>query len=287
VSAAPQAVASRARAAARTRRVEPGRLLLYGCAVLITLFMLTPVYLIALSAFSPSEAIFDYPHPLVPTGLSFDNVRFFLTYQGIGLALLRSIAVGGLTVGISLVLGCPAGYALARYWFRGKDLTQLLLVNVRAIPMVIISIPLLVTFIEWNLSDTVWSVALVHGAITLPLTILITASVFLRIPAEWEEAAMSLGTSRVGAVLRVVLPNSVPGLAAAALFAFVTSWNEVFVAVILTLRGPTLPAALVQQLSESPLQFRFAGGLCLTIPAFVFIFFMRPYLFNAFGVGGK
>jgi multiple sugar transport system permease protein len=282
------AVSTRAATAVRARRVEPGRLLLYGCAVLITLFMLTPVYLIALAAFSPTQAIFDYPHALLPTtGLSLDNVRFFLTFPSIVPALLRSLAVGGLTVVISLVLGCPAGYALARYWFRGRDLTQLLLANVRAIPMVIISIPLLVTFIEWNLNDTVLSVALVHGAITLPLTILITASVFLRVPAEWEEAAMSLGTSRIGAVLRVVLPNSVPGLAAAALFAFVTSWNEVFVAVILTLRNPTLPAALVQQLSDSPLAFRFAAGLCLTIPAFVFIFFMRPYLFNAFGVGGK
>jgi multiple sugar transport system permease protein len=267
--------------------VRPQRLVLYGCAVLITLFMLTPVYLIALAAFSSPQAIFDYPHPLVPTSISFENIQFFLTYKGIAPALLRSITVGVLTVAISLVLGCPAGYALARYWFRGKDLVQLALVNVRAIPMVIISIPLLVTFIQWNLNDTVVSVALVHAAITLPLTILITASVFLRVPAELEEAAMSLGTSRIGAVLRVVLPNSVPGLAAAALFAFVTSWNEVFVAVILTLRNPTLPAALVQQLADSPVAFRFAGGLCLTIPAFVFIFFMRPYLFNAFGVGGK
>jgi multiple sugar transport system permease protein len=281
------AVASRTATTVRSRRIEPGRLLLYGCAVLITLFMLTPVYLIALAALSPPEAIFDYPHPLVPTGFSLDSIRFFLTYHGIVPALLRSLAVGGLTVLLSLVLGCPAGYSLARYWFRGKDAAQLVLVNVRAIPMVIISIPLLVTFIEWNLNDTVVSVALVHAAITLPLTILITASVFLRVPAELEEAAMSLGTSRMGAVLRVVLPNSVPGLAAAALFAFVTSWNEVFVAVILTLRNPTLPAALVQQLSDSPLAFRFAGGLCLTVPAFVFIFFMRPYLFNAFGVGGK
>ena len=281
------AVATRPAAVVRARHVDGGRLLLYGCAILITLFMLTPVYLIALAAFSTPEAIFDYPHPLVPTSISLDNIRFFLTFQGILPALLRSLAVGGLTVVLSLALGCPAGYALARYWFRGKDLTQLLLVNVRAIPMVIISIPLLVTFIEWNLNDTVVSVALVHAAITLPLTILISASVFLRVPAELEEAAMSLGTSKVGAVLRVVLPNSVPGLAAAALFAFVTSWNEVFVAVILTLRNPTLPAALVQQLSDSPIAFRFAGGLCLTVPAFVFIFFMRPYLFNAFGVGGK
>jgi multiple sugar transport system permease protein len=281
------AVAAPSAGVARARRVEPGRMVLYGCAILITLFMLTPVYLIALAAFSSQQAIFDYPHPLVPANLSLENIQFFLGFQGILPALVRSITVGGLAVVISLVLGCPAGYALARYWFRGKDLVQIALVNVRAIPMVIISIPLLVTFIEWNLNDTVISVALVHGAITLPLTVLITASVFLRVPPELEEAAMSLGTSRVGAVLRVVLPNSIPGLAAAALFAFVTSWNEVFVAVILTLRNPTLPAALVQQLADSPIAFRFAGGLCLTVPAFVFIFFMRPYLFNAFGVGGK
>ncbi len=280
------AVAARS-AVARRRRSDPGRSLMYGCAVLITLFMLTPVYLIALAAFAPPGAIFDYPHSMVPTGFSLDSIQFFLTYQGILPALLRSLTIGGLTVVLSLLLGCPAGYALARYWFRGNDLLQVMLVNVRAIPMVIISIPLLVTFIEWNLYDTVLSVALVHAAITLPLTILIAASVFVRVPVELEEAAMSLGTSRLGAVLRVVLPNSVPGLAAAALFAFVTSWNEVFVAVILTLRNPTLPAAVVQQLSESPLAFRFAGGLCLTVPAFVFIFFMRPYLFNAFGVGGR
>jgi len=281
------AVASRPAMTARRQRVEPQRLVLYGCAVLVTLFMLTPVYLIALAAFSSQQAIFDYPHSLVPSSISFESMQFFLTYQGILPALGSSIEVGLLTVAISLALGCPAGYALARYWFRGKDLVQLALVNVRAIPMVIISIPLLVTFIEWNLNDTVVSVALVHGAITLPLTVLITASVFLRVPVELEEAAMSLGTSRLGAVARVVLPNSVPGLAAAALFAFVTSWNEVFVAVILTLRNPTLPAKVVQQITDSPIAFRFAGGLCLTIPAFVFIFFMRPYLFNAFGVGGK
>ena len=282
------AVATRAATAARGRpRVEPGRLLLYGCAILITLFMLTPIYLIALAALSSAQTIFDYPHPLVPTGISLENIQFFLTNQGIVPALLRSLTVGGLTVALSLLLGCPAGYALARHWFRRNDMLQLLLVNVGAIPMVIIAVPLLVTFIVLNLNDMVISVGLVYAAITLPLTILISASVFVRVLAELEEAAISLGPSRLRAMLRVVLPNSIPGLATAALFAFVTSWNEVFGAVILTLRNTTLPAALVLQLQESPVAFRFAGGLCMTIPAFVFIFFMRLYLFNAFGVGGK
>jgi len=260
-------------------------MLVYGCAVLITLFMLAPVYLITLAAFSSRSAIFDFPRALVPTSLSLDSITFFVGFHGVLPALLRSLEVGLLTVLLSLVLGCPAGYAIARYDFRGRDLLQLLLVNVRAVPVVIISIPLLVTFIQWNLYDTVLSVALVHAAITLPFTVLLSASVFLRVPAELEEAAMSLGTGRLGAVARVVLPNSVPGLAAAALFAFVTSWNEVFVAVILTQNNTTLPAQVVSQLSVSPLPFRFAGGFALMVPAFVFIFFMRPYLFSAFRVG--
>jgi len=88
-------------------------------------------------------------------------------------------------------------------------------------------------------------------------------------------------------VLRVVLPLSVPGLAAAALFSFVLSWNEVFGALILTRQSATLPAQVVQSLSVSPLPFRFAGGFALTAPAFIFIYFMRPYLFSAFrGVVG-
>ncbi len=281
------AVAPARPATTASRGPSPERLLVYGCAVLATLFMLTPVYLVALAAFSPQSAIFDYPRPLVPVGLSLDSMRFFLGFRGVLSALGRSLEVGLITVVLSLLLGCPAGYALARYDFRGRDLLQLLLVNVRAVPVIVISIPLLVTFLEWGLYDTPLAVALVHTAITLPLTVLLTASVFVRVPAELEEAAMSLGTGRLGAVLRVVLPNSVPGLAAAALFAFVTSWNEVFVAVILTQSNPTLPAQVVSQLSVSPLPFRFAGGFALMVPAFVFIFFLRPYLFSAFRVGGR
>lgn len=267
------------------RGTSPERMLAYGCAVLITLFMFAPVYLITLAAFSSPSALFDYPLALVPTSPSLENIRFFVTFHGVLPALARSLVVGLITVVLSLLLGCPAGYAIARYQFRGRDLLQVLLVNVRAVPVVIISIPLLVTFIQWHLYDTVLSVGLVHAAITMPFTVLLSASVFLRVPAELEEAAMSLGTSRLGAVLRVVLPNSIPGLAAAALFAFVTSWNEVFVAVILTQNSTTLPAQVVSQLSVSPLAFRFAGGFALMVPAFVFIFFMRPYLFSAFRVG--
>lgn len=264
---------------------RPERLLGYGMAILITWFMLLPLYLVTVAAFAPRSAVFDYPRALAPTGVSLDTIQFFLSSHGVLAALGRSLVVGAVTVVLSLILGCPAGYAFARYRFAGRDVIQLLLVSVRAFPLIILSIPLAVTFISWNLYDSIWAVALLHTAMSLPFTVLLTSSVFIRVPSEFEEAAMILGSSRIGAVWRVVLPIGLPGLAAAALFAFVLSWNEVFGAAVLTVRNPTLPAAVVQALNVSPLPFRFAGGFALTIPAFVFIFFMRPYLFSAFRVG--
>ena len=264
------------------RRTPPDRMLAYGVAVLLTLFMLTPLYLVTIAAFAPRAAVFDYPHPLLPTQLSLDSISFFLTTHGILAALERSLLVGLITVILSLALGAPAGYAIARYPFRGRDLAQLLLLSVRMFPTLVLAIPLAVTFIEWRLFDTVWGVAFLHTAMSLPFTVLLSASVFLHVSTELEEAALIMGAGRLGAFLRVVLPLSVPGLAAAALFAFVLSWNEVFGALILTRQSATLPAQVVQSLSVSPLPFRFAGGLALTAPAFVFIYFMRPYLFSAF-----
>ncbi|MDQ6637638.1 MAG: carbohydrate ABC transporter permease [Candidatus Dormibacteraeota bacterium] len=265
------------------RRASPQRQLAYAAAGLITAFMLFPLYLIAVAALQPRTAVFDYPRALYPSPFSIESVAFFLSATGILPALGRSLLIGILTVVLALALGCPAGYAIARYRFAGRDLVQLLIVSVRAFPILILAIPLAVTFINWNLYDSVLSVALVHTVMALPLTILLAASVFLRIPSELEEAAMSMGTSRFGAVWRIVLPLSRPGLGAAALFAFVLSWNEVFAAAVLTVRNPTLPAQIVGALGQSPLPFRFAGGLALTLPALVFIFFMRPYLFSAFG----
>ena len=89
-----------------------------------------------------------------------------------------------------------------------------------------------------GIDDTVYGVALAHVALTLPFAVLVTASVFAGISYELEEAAMTLGCSRFSAFRKVALPLALPGLAAAAIFVFIISWNEVFAAALLTLREP-------------------------------------------------
>ena len=277
---AAQALPARRPLSARRRL---NRALLYAVAIAITLFMLVPIYLIIIAAFSPRRVVFAFPKSLIPTTFSTDTIEFFLNSTGVKQSAVNSIIVGLLTLALSLLIGAPAGLALARYAFRGRDAFSILILSTRAFPIVILSIPLAVTFLNWGLYDTLIAVALAHTALALPTTILVTSSIFVSVPRDLEEAAQTLGCTPFGAFRRVVLPLSLPGIAAAAIFTFVLSWNEVFAATILTLRNRTLPAQVLGSLNDSPLYFRFAGGFALVFPSLIFIFFMRRYLFNMWG----
>ena len=259
------------------------RTLIYGSAILLALWVIVPFYLIFLSAFSRPNDVFVYPEPLIPTNFSTETMEFFLQSTGVFASVLNSIAVALITIVLSLALGAPAGYALARFTFRGRQGFQLIVLATKMFPVAILSIPLAVTFVRLGLYDNVIGVALVHTAMALPFVILVTLGVFAGVSNELEEAAMTLGCSRFTAFLRIALPLALPGLAAAAIFTFVISWNEVFAASILTLRQRTLPAQVLSALQQSPLYFKFAGGFFMVMPAVVFIFFMRRYLLNLWG----
>jgi multiple sugar transport system permease protein len=258
-------------------------MLAYVAAILISLFILAPIYLITISAFSSADAVYDYPKQLVPRDASTETMRFFLDSEGVVDSLKRSVYVAALTIVICIVIGTLAGYALARFPFRGAGVFQLGIVSTRAFPLIIIAVPLAVTYLEVGIDDTFYGVALAHVAFSLPLTVLITASVFAGISYELEEAAMTLGCSRLSAFRRVALPLALPGVAASAIFVFVTSWNEVFAAAILTLRNRTLPAQVLAALDASPLNYRLAGGFFLLAPALIVIFFIRKYLVTTWG----
>jgi multiple sugar transport system permease protein len=260
-----------------------GRGLTYLAATLLALFILVPIYLIAVSAFTPRESAFEFPRSVIPAELSTDTILFFLNASGVIDAFWRSVTVALITLALSLLIGAPAGYAIARYAFRGRSGYRLVILSTRAFPIVILAIPLAVTYRLWGIDDSVIGVALMHTALALPFTVLITSSVFVSVPRELEEAAQTLGCNPLQAFLRVSLPLALPGLAAAAIFTWVLSWNDVFAAVILTLRNPTLPAKILTALTQSPIYFQFAAGFVMLVPSLVVIFFIRRYLLGLWG----
>ncbi len=255
----------------------------YALATLIALWILLPIWLIGTMAFSTSRDIYAFPKQIAPIPFSTETMEFFLNQQGIMSATRNSILVALLTLVLSTLIATPAGYAISRYFFIGRDAFRLSVLAVRAFPIVILAVPLAVTFIEWGMYDRVYSVALMHTALTLPTTILVVSSVFTSVPREFEEAAKVFGCNAWQAFMRVVLPLVLPGIAASAIFTFVMSWNEVFAATLLTIRNRTLPALILYQLNKSSLQFQYAGGFFMLVPSLIFIFFIRRYLFNMWG----
>lgn len=260
-----------------------GRGLTYLAAALLALFILVPIYLITVSAFTPRADAYTFPRSVIPTAVSADSILFFLNASGVIDSFWRSVIVALITLALALLIGAPAGYAIARYAFRGRNGYRLVILATRAFPIVILAIPLAVTYRLWDIDDTILGVALMHTALALPFTVLITSSVFVSVPRELEEAAQTLGCSPLQAFLRVSLPLTLPGLAAAAIFTWVISWNDVFAAVILTLRNPTLPAKILTALPQSPISYQFAAGFVMLVPSLVVIFFIRKYLLGLWG----
>ena len=264
------------------------RRLLFGAGVAtLCAWVVLPVYLVALGAFGGRAAVFRWPKTLWPGDLSLQAMLTFLQVEGVLRAFTNSLVAAGLTVLFSILLGAPAGYALARFAFAGKDAYRLLVLLTRAFPLAILALPLTVSFIRLGLYDSPLGVSLVHTVLALPFAALVTQSLFMGIPREYEEAAWVFGCTRQQAFRKIVLPLALPGLAATAIFAFVISWNEVFAASVLTVRERTLTAYLLTVLSESPLHYRFAGGFLLIVPSVLFIFAVRKYLFAAWGIGSK
>lgn len=265
------------------RQMRLRRASVHVIAVLIALWILIPIWLIATMAFSTRQDVRAYPKQFAPTPFSTDTMEFFLNAEGILDATQNSIMVAAITLLLSTAISAPAGYAISRYVFPGRDAFRLSILAVRAFPIVILAVPLAVQFRDWGMYDKVYSLALMHTALTLPTTILVIASVFASVPHELEEAAKVFGSSPIQAFFKIVMPLALPGIAAAAIFTFVMSWNEVFAAILLTLENRTLPALILYTLDKSGDPFKFAGGFFMLVPSLIFIFFVRRYLFNMWG----
>ncbi|WP_171179601.1 carbohydrate ABC transporter permease [Ruegeria sp. HKCCD8929] len=271
---------------AGTDSKKAGRYVYVSAIVLLCAWVIVPLYFLLINTLSSPETVNAYPKSFFPE-FDLGSLTFFANFAGILTALKNSILVAAMTMIMSIAIGAPAGYALSRFEFRGKELFRLLILLTRAFPLPLLALPLAVMFIRTGIDDTVFGLALVHTTLAIPFAVLITFSLFSGIPLELEEAAWTLGCTRLTAFTKVILPLVLPGITASAIFAFVISWNEVFAAAVLTIENRTLTAFLLQNLDTSPLHLKFAGGFILVVPALIFIFAVRKYLFAMWGIANR
>ncbi|MBN1487314.1 MAG: carbohydrate ABC transporter permease, partial [Anaerolineae bacterium] len=172
-----------------------------------------------------------------------------------------------------------------RYVFKGRDALKFSVLFVRMFPGVAIAMPMVIILANMGLYDKPLGLSLVYSVGSIALTVWITASIFMGIPVELEEAAQVFGTTRIGAFLRVTLPLSLPGLAACAMYAFLGAWNETVSAIVLTQFHPTFSVVVYQTLvgATGQVHLAAAGGMAMGLPSVIFTFFIRKYINQMWG----
>lgn len=220
-----------------------------------------------------------------PKDMLYDFKAFFTVVNNAWPALQNSIIVSGLTILISLSIGSLAGYAIARYEFRGKKTLSMAMLIVRMFPTVGLSIPAALMMLRLGLYDTMLGLAILYSVPNIALTAWITSSIFVGIDRELEEAAMVFGATKPRAFLTIVLPLAFPAIAASSMYAFLTAWNDTISALVLTSKNPTLSLVVYKAVgtTSNGIQYAAAGSVILIIPALVFTFWVRKYVNQMWG----
>jgi ABC-type glycerol-3-phosphate transport system permease component len=203
---------------------------MYGAMAAVSAFALFPVYYLLVTSLKTRDEIYSRTPDLWPNHPQWHQYPDVLGAGHVGRALMNSFIVAGGTMVLCLLVAAPAAYALSRF---RMPLTRVLLMAVlmtQMFPLVVLVIPLFVMMRKAHLLGTYWSLIVTYLAFTVPLAIWVMRSFVLSIPEELEHAARIDGATRVGAMIRVVLPLAAPGLATTAVLSFLEGWKEFLLA---------------------------------------------------------
>lgn len=200
---------------------------------LTALIILLPVlWGIILSFKNRADALSMPPNWLfTPTLANYRAAFIEGTYMG---TIVNSVIIAGFSSLIAMLLGVPAAYAFSRSNLKGNKAAFFGILTIRMAPATVIALPLFIIFTRLGLVDSYISIVLVHAGISVALVVWIMKGFFDEIPKEIDEASMLDGDSRYSALVRQVLPLCTPGLLVTAIFCFINSWNEFFLALMLT-----------------------------------------------------
>ncbi|MEP2531458.1 carbohydrate ABC transporter permease [Shimia sp.] len=268
---------------------------LHFAALFMTMSIICiPGLWIVLNSFRPTVEIMAKP-PVWTPSFTLEHYRAMFGGAGEGgvpvFSYFRnSIIVSVVSTLIAILIGMSGGYAFARYRFKGKAGYFVGLMLFRAVPGVALSLPLFIVFARVGIIDTHLGLILAYVAMNVPFTIWLTDGFFRQIPKELHEAAEIDGCNRWQAFWRVEFPVARSGVASAAIFAFLTSWNEFALASQLTrsVGSKTMPVGLLDFTAEFTINW---GGMCalavlMIVPALILTFLVQKHLIAGLTFGG-
>jgi len=268
-------------------RVKIKKIIFIGVIAIIFIIILFPPIVLFLTSFKTEVDALSYPPKWIftPTMKNFVEIFYgspFIKY------MINSLIVASLNTGVSLVFGSMAAYSLARFKFKGSDNIAFWMLSIRMMPPVVAVIPLYIIMRNLRLLDTPWCLVIAYLTINLPFVVWMMKGFFEEIPREIEESALVDGCSTFEVFRIIALPLAAPGLAATGIFAFVFSWNEFLIALILTgTKSVTLPVGIIGYMKETGINWGYmtAGGILALIPVMIFAMLAQKNLVKGLTMG--
>ena len=264
-------------------------------------FLLFPVYWIFTMAIKTNPDILSYPPKFIfqptiqgfqyilgltktvgATGVSAGVESFFL------LGIKNSIIVVISSVLISLAIGLPAAYVLARYDIKGKENIAFTILSFRFAPPLLVIIPLYLLFTKIGLYNSYFSLIWVYQLISLPMIVWIVRGYMEEIPIEVEQAGMVDGYSRIWIFFRIALPLAKAGIAAGTLLAFIYCWNNfIFGMILATVKIQPVTVQAMRYLTPDAIMFREVAAICIgaALPLLILSIFLQRYLISGLSMG--
>ncbi len=258
--------------------------------IIVVLFAMGPIVWTVLTSFKAENEIVSRNFTWLPRSLNFDNYVTLWERSGYPRLLKNSAIVTGMTVLMSITIGTIAAYSISRYRFRGRNGLMIFYLVIRMFPFTLLLIPLFIMLRNIGLFDSHFGLALTYTTFLLPLCVWMLKGFFDGIPPDLEEASRVDGSTRLGALLRIVLPLARPGIAATTVFIAIGAWNEYVWALLLTTASGarTWPVGLQLMVGEfqMPWGVLSASGIISIVPIIIGFAIVQRALVSGLMAGG-
>ena len=267
------------------------RLMLYFFVTLTMLFFLFPFYWILITSIQPKGQLYLPTPNFIPRNITFEN---FISVLGggkvnIAIALKNSLLVAAVTTIVCIVFGIFAAYAFARLKFKGSNVVFVALIFVEMLPPVALLIPFYLIFKQLSLTNTLQGLIIMQASWLLPIVTWILYSYFKTIPKDLEDSARIDGASKVGALVKIIVPLSLPGVVSSAVICFVFSMGEFMgaMAIINVQKVQTLPLALAQFVTKYSIEYGniTASAILAIIFPVIFVLVFQRYIIKGLTAG--